>query len=285
MDDSPLFLLLIILNSLSLAGALFVIATYVCFRREYPARLVIFLSIAIAGEATGWLLSAKGDDLLGGEVVSLWCTSQGFIIQYFSVAILLWWLCITVNLFLQFVKGSRTVHYEPWMHIICWGYPLLTSSVANWYNLFQPVDLWCWVGRKDNGAWQWALYYALTGFICVLGGIFWIHTIAHILSMSKKVKSVEVNIHRHVLFVVLYWMVFLFSFVHRVVVVAEDEDRSEFLLGLHIFGTGFQGIMAFLVFGARFQNFSFYRNSVMNLRNSINGYQELQNSAHTSPKV
>jgi small-conductance mechanosensitive channel len=63
------------------------------------------------------------------------------------------------------VRGRALVdaHSEKWLHLVCWGSPLLVGFVALAMNEYGPEGAWCGLPR---GLWVFHVIYIFAGLIC-----------------------------------------------------------------------------------------------------------------------
>jgi len=184
-----------------------------------------------------------------------------FSINFFALASILWWLCITLNLYVTFVKNKKLTQYEPHMHIFCWSSALITTAIPTASNQMTAVGLWCWM--KD-WPWQFAFYYAIMGTSWLIGAFMWAAIIFSMIRLIRRYKhtdrsAVSVQVIRQCAFVVWFLVIFLLMFIHRLYLALHDDPPFYWML-LHLLSMSTQGTVVFLIFGLRFEIFWYWRN-------------------------
>jgi len=118
----------IVLFSISILGATFVIITFRIFKRirTYPIKLIMYLCVAIVCSGICFVLAPKA-------VVHIpWlCTLVGAALHYFLLADFLWCFCIAFNFYQMIVKrNSATRRLEKYYHLISWGLPCIAVIIV-----------------------------------------------------------------------------------------------------------------------------------------------------------
>lgn len=251
--------ILIILSLLSFVLGSFVFFSYLLFKHKFPSRLITNFSLTTSLNACTFLVLSWTE---GGVLTSKsGCTSQGIINQFFASATMLWWLCITINLYATFVKNKKILHYETYMHIFCWGGALAMTIPPVIMDNISAVGLWCWI---TNFWLQIGCYYLIMGICCAIGGFMWVSIIVSITSLTQRYKfsdrsAVSVHVIRQSLFVIWFLIMFCFMFFHRFFVWHKRGHTPYWLLLIHLIAMSSQGLFVFLVFGLRLEIFHFWQ--------------------------
>jgi len=186
------------------------------------------------------------------------CYVQGLLEQLAGIGCVVWWLCISVNMFFSFILGVKTQIYERYMHIGCWLCCILTVALSDPY--IGVASLWCWI---DAPKWQLMLYYAPMAASLCIGGGFHIATIYKFLKMSKlRVNKTELPVHilRQIIFVGWFSLLFLFFCIHRLYIYLYNNDICPFYLVVPAMtAEASQGCFVFLIFGLRAEHWAMWR--------------------------
>eukprot|EP00117_Sycon_ciliatum_P011876 scpid71979/ scgid1394/ Probable G-protein coupled receptor 157 len=161
--DSPRQTTIIVaVSSLSMAGCLFIIMSYVLWPdiRTRTRQLLVFLSLAdfmnSAGNAAG---AACAQWCVAGAMKTgtLNCQLQAFVTTYSSLCSFAWTVSIAIFLYWMFssgdvVLGERRIVS---LHIFSWGLPLAITLAAQFGDALGNDDSldssgWCWVRRHPG---------------------------------------------------------------------------------------------------------------------------------------
>jgi len=250
--------ILIALSFFSFVLGAFVFFSYLLFKHKFPSRLITYFSLSTSLNGCTFLVLSWTE---GNVLISTTgCITQGIINQFFASSVIIWWFCITINLYATFVKNRKIAHYEVYMHIICWGGALLMTIFPAMADQMKPVGLWCWVSEFW---WQVGAYYFIMGICCLLGGLMWISIIVSITSLTQRYKfsdrsAVSVHVIRQSLFIIWFLIIFCFMFFHRFYFHIHG-GIPYWLLLVHLTAMSSQGIFVFLIFGLRSEIFHFWQ--------------------------
>eukprot|EP01113_Clastostelium_recurvatum_P041014 TRINITY_DN6456_c0_g1_i1.p1 TRINITY_DN6456_c0_g1~~TRINITY_DN6456_c0_g1_i1.p1 ORF type:complete len:352 (-),score=62.56 TRINITY_DN6456_c0_g1_i1:34-936(-) len=240
---------------MSAVGSMFVFVTFIAFKRKYPARLTIYFSLCTCMLAIAFLLGHVSQHLSGG-----WCVLQGAMNQFWNTAAIFWWLSITVSLYYAFVvRREVPVHLEMCMHVLSWGLPLAMTVVPVSMQAMTLLGPWCWISGKRKGLLQFVFYYGPLGLACAIGVVLWLVIASHLVQRARRHKGSRLVSHaypmhavRYLSFTILFFLIFLFTLVHRVYVASSSSPNAPFLLYImQVVCSSSQGIFTFLAFGAR----------------------------------
>ncbi|KFY80643.1 hypothetical protein V499_00534 [Pseudogymnoascus sp. VKM F-103] len=139
-------------SGLSVAGCLFVIITFLIsksFRRPIN-RLIFFASV---GNLFTNIATVTAAAVLDNETGFL-CQAQGFLIQMFMAADVLWTLAMAFNVYLTFYHKfgvARLKKMEKWYFLLCYGLPFIPAFAYIWAQspgkgrIYGNALLWCWI--------------------------------------------------------------------------------------------------------------------------------------------
>ncbi|KAI9145174.1 hypothetical protein BKA69DRAFT_1049748 [Paraphysoderma sedebokerense] len=164
-ENDTIQLLVRIAASLSIIGSVGIISDFLLNRDKRfksPNRVVFWLSISdfffsCCLFLARWPTSSP-----------LFCTIQGFFIQYFVLCATLWNGSIAINLLITILlrKGSAYVlSIEKYYHIVCWSFPFLVTFPWLFGGLqfkgarfFNDADMWCWIANDYKEFRMWLFY-------------------------------------------------------------------------------------------------------------------------------
>jgi len=141
-------------------GSLFIILSVLLkLRKDFSARLVLYLSMADFGLSV-ICLGLCAFNLSNGHLQStdqLACQVQPVITWYFMEVSILWLTVIAINSHkVVFTRKPLSERDEFAANIFCWGFPLLTSilpvisGTSEWYG--PRNDLWCSFAQDQKGS-------------------------------------------------------------------------------------------------------------------------------------
>jgi hypothetical protein len=140
--------ILITSSSLSIIGNVIIWLHFIFgkdkFSRNLQTRMITIISIVETMRCIGFLLS-----LFHGRYI---CTIQASIIQFSSLAAVLWHSCYCSFIYVQFNVYNRSaksvLSCEPLYHIFCWSFPIVSTGLALFYKLNgTAAPCWCWINH------------------------------------------------------------------------------------------------------------------------------------------
>ena len=140
-EQLTLQLILLICNSLSLIGSIFIISAYIWLKsiRSFAFKLVFFMSISDIIHSISLLLPPQG----------LSCQVQGFLLQYSAISSVLWTLNIAFALYVTALKGERDpARYQTRFLILGYIIPLLLALVPLFLDAYNEAAGWCWINSS-----------------------------------------------------------------------------------------------------------------------------------------
>lgn len=138
---------LAIAASLSIVGSLALIATFVLnsnVRKYRHAQFVFYVTVNDLFAATGLALGYSYDG-------SIACWYQGITSNYNFLSGTLWNTAIAFQLYWIIYGGTRFEDTTR-IHIICWGFPIITTLLPLTTNTYGNADAdkegWCFIGNR-----------------------------------------------------------------------------------------------------------------------------------------
>jgi len=212
----------------------------------WPARLQVyftgcafFLSLALT---FGSLIEYS--DSMWCENAAL-CTIQALMLEYFGIALGMWWLVICFNLFLT-VKalhdravspqdpwdgGDSTEYYERFYHLFAWGVPGIFTLILSYKDkLGYPVygnPSYCWIADEDSSEWSWFFFHAEILAIVFIGMIFFVVSVVWLRSLTKESiptwRGLLTSIWGVVIHVVTFAATFAFMGIYQVTLTTQQD--------------------------------------------------------------
>jgi hypothetical protein len=133
--DDVLSYIVLILLSISIAGALLTLLTFLIFPkiRTYPIKLIMYLCLVIIIGNLWFILCFEPEFREDSGL----CFITGMIVHGFYVANFCWTFCIAFNFYQMIVRRNReSESLEKWYHLFSWGIPglcvLCTTCVLDY---------------------------------------------------------------------------------------------------------------------------------------------------------
>ncbi|XP_070537843.1 cyclic AMP receptor-like protein A isoform X2 [Ptychodera flava] len=241
--------------SLSLIGCIFMIAVIWLFKKYqfFAQRLILYLSIAALCDSIAYLM---GDQHPDGAL----CDFQAFWLTFFDWCVLLWVSCITVNLFFNAVRQTKTDRYELIYHIVCWGLSLVIACLPFIADHYGPAGAWCWIAGDQATLWRFFIWYGPLFVIIFLMFVVYTYIIIHV---NRKVKAWEgtydpdterskqllkEEIKPLIAYPFIYLIISIFPLINRIQN-AVSNDPIFALVILHALTSPLQGAVNAIVYG------------------------------------
>lgn len=232
LDGQDIFVVLATSSSLSVAGSLFIILSWMLFTdmHFFSRKLIVYISATDLFSSAAFLYAAvrkTGVMSNTGGHASLECTVQGFALQFFVLASYLWTGCFAYHLHSLIASRRKKAHrLEVFYHAVSWGLPMLITIVLVVERLSLQSDIiggadrpWCWLTNHASQheslememIQQFALFY-------VPAVVVFCYNVMIYIKLAGIVHGTELgaNIRKRVL---LYLLVFLlcsvWGLVHR----------------------------------------------------------------------
>lgn len=133
--DDVLGYIVLVLLSISIAGALLTLLTFLIFPkiRTYPIKLIMYLCLVIIIGNLWFILCFEPEFRKDSGL----CFITGMIVHGFYVANFCWTFCIAFNFYQMIVRRNReSESLEKWYHLFSWGIPglcvLCTTCVLDY---------------------------------------------------------------------------------------------------------------------------------------------------------
>nr|XP_014343476.1 PREDICTED: G-protein coupled receptor 1-like [Latimeria chalumnae] len=120
-------------------------------RKNSNQKMILSLSLAAFFDSIAYVM---GEVLADGVL----CNFQAWWLTYFDWCSLAWVCCITLNLYLNLVKETRTDRFELMYHIVAWGVPFILSCLPLFGDYYGPAGAWCWI-TDSHVAWRFGIWY------------------------------------------------------------------------------------------------------------------------------
>jgi len=227
---------------------------FVIFRRSndksWPGRLQVYFTVCVFFLS----LSLTFASMIGFSE-SMWCenqslcTIQALLLEYFALALAMWWLLICFNIFLAIVVyhkddsahtsqhiSDATESWEKFYHSVAWGVPALFTAILSLNGkLGYPVygnPSYCWITDEDSSVWEFTFYYAEILAIVVVGLLFFFTSIFKLRRLLKGsfgfwklLRSIAVT----VCFILSFAFTFTFMGIYQIsLTIQEDVDRAAY---------------------------------------------------------
>jgi len=215
---------------------------------QWPERLQVYFVFCVLGLSVSLTFASVigYSDTMWCEHKSL-CTLQAVLLEYFSLALAIWWLAICCNLFLSIVVyrkpdftlrdiQSATESWEKLYHSLAWGVPLIfTVLLAMLGKLGNPSygnPSYCWINDENSSLTEFSFFYfeisafAIVGLILISSVLYTLRQsmlTSGDMTMWKLVKSLAV------LLSFIFTFIFTFAFMggYQIMLANEtDEDRD-----------------------------------------------------------
>eukprot|EP00002_Diphylleia_rotans_P033715 TRINITY_DN7198_c0_g1_i1.p1 TRINITY_DN7198_c0_g1~~TRINITY_DN7198_c0_g1_i1.p1 ORF type:complete len:276 (-),score=44.97 TRINITY_DN7198_c0_g1_i1:655-1482(-) len=143
-----------ITNSLSLMGDCYVIFSHLRTKDNvvFPMRLAYFLAIADAIQSFASILPAFFLDTLYQDIEEMEsevCWLQASLGFYFRIAATIWTTSIAFAIYrLVVFMDANTSRYEPVLHILNWGVPMILLLVLIGLGAIGPSEPFCYISDE-----------------------------------------------------------------------------------------------------------------------------------------
>jgi hypothetical protein len=188
-DNSLANTLVGVCSALSIAGSMFVFCTWFRFKKlqYFSRKLVVFVSVADFASSLSLFFGTFVRIYEDNHRPSKWCFVQGMMVQFFSLASIMWTGCFAFYMNQTLINNSRS-RCEFGFHLVAWGVPAATCvylGLGQYYgtNIFNRTNqAWCWIDnapserlRRDPALSfdQYVLFYVPEVLIFVLNASFY----------------------------------------------------------------------------------------------------------------
>eukprot|EP00117_Sycon_ciliatum_P018469 scpid85974/ scgid1684/ Probable G-protein coupled receptor 157 len=142
-------------GALSCVGNALIILSFVIWpqlRKATSRQILIYVSICDFGSCLINAISGRTDP---GQTVGLPCQVEAFFWIIFTLGFVLWSTCMSIYLYMSIARDgtAQAKRYVKFFHLVCWGVPVVVSSLAFGLGGLGNSSLsttvgWCWIGSR-----------------------------------------------------------------------------------------------------------------------------------------
>ncbi|OMJ90232.1 hypothetical protein SteCoe_7430 [Stentor coeruleus] len=247
-EGNTLLTILLVSNSFSLIGSLFVMTAFLVFKsiRSFSFRLVFFMSTADFIHSISLMLPSSGT----------WCIIQAVTLNYSALSSTLWSFCIAFALYDSAVKENMHIQrWQGWFFLISYGLPLIFSIIPFAFDSYGLAKGWCWIKRS----FEYELVLRTTCFYFIIWGVMIFNTIVYI-SVIRKLKrdygniveyqsQSSILIKRLATYLIILVITYLPISVKRIFEIFVDKDLPFWVTCIAAFGISITGLANASVYG------------------------------------
>lgn len=159
-DQSIVTITLLVANSISLFGSMFIILAYLTLKLNmFSFRLVVYIAIADMIHSIGLMLPLSQP----------WCHIQALSLEYSSVSSIAWTSIMAYSLHDAVINLNPTVESKEKIFIfIGFALPALISSLPETTSAYGYAGGWCWIVNKNEAfLWRVFCFYIYLVFVIV----------------------------------------------------------------------------------------------------------------------
>jgi len=245
--------MLIAVSFFSLFGSLFIIITYVSFKkiRNYAYKLVTYLAFSDILLAIGNLMTLETRK---NDEEDSTCKAQAFLINYGGLASILWTSVIAWSIYSATVLSAKNLREKNWRFFLFgFGLSLILSIIPFISNQYGRAGLYCWIKNDDldkDTAMRFIQFYVPLWI--AIG--FNVYAYVKVVRFIKKYISTTLEIrfiHRLKYYPLVLVICWTFATINRIYNIFGKEVPS--LTFLHVTFGGLQGLLNAFVYGANDQ--------------------------------
>jgi hypothetical protein len=247
-----------ILSGTSLICSLFVIITYLLFKRKTTARIILNLSFCSFFLSIAVIIP----DQFSNEILKKLCIVQGTLFQFFVTFFLSMYLLLTFHLFVwSFTLDISVLHvYESIFWIICLIGSLISTSIPLFLNKIGRGNRnHCWI-KHDDITWEIISLYIPSVIVFLFSLVMWTRILYTFINFIKKGKFsfLESGFHigRHILFLSLFLIIFVIFGLEAVITYHYGEMFILTLFDTIALST--HGIIILLFYGLNLNNLKYW---------------------------
>lgn len=242
-----------ILCGISIFCSLFTIITYLFFKRKMPGGLVLYFSIC------SFFISLAGiiHNQLEYTYTPTLCLIQGSILVYFGSSMALWYMIISVNLYIiLYLKNKKvTINLVPLFHVIGWLIPLVSTCILLFLKKIGRTDRnWCWIidSKFENfPIWEFCSFYLIMILSGIIAMISWVLIV---ILVCKNLYNANLfsgfQLARYIIFIFTYFICFIIFLSEAILThLNTDSIVAKIFEILDIIFFSSQGIIVFVFFG------------------------------------
>jgi len=189
---------MMIVSIFSMLGSIAVLFTGILLPYQWKkAYMEIIYYIAIAD-----FLTALGSSVGTPYNHSSSCYFEGLVTNIFTLSSVFWCIIISILLYYIVAKG-KSFRVQLWMHIICWGLPIIVTLLPFINTNYGKVDddggSWCFIVDDDrSGEWDTIIWFWLAYYLWIWLSIIFVLVIVSIVifkarRLQKEETKIEVN--------------------------------------------------------------------------------------------
>ncbi|KAI8801522.1 hypothetical protein BJ742DRAFT_836836 [Cladochytrium replicatum] len=250
--------------SLSFLGSVFIIATYLFVEsfRKPSNRLVFYMSFANMLGSIFMFLSSWPARTWQNRAL---CTAQGWLMNTFMLAAIMWSGCLSLQVLLATRKGSNVdqlQQYERWFHLVSWGVPVALSTLLLFIasDVYGDAVLWCWITASYQEYRFWFFYMWLWAIFLFNFGIYlWVGYV--LMSTQNKIrkmsggnsswvpsKGMRIYLFKTSFFILAFFINWIWGSVNRLQNMFNPSEQVYALFVLHAIFTPLQGFLNFIAY-------------------------------------
>ena len=175
LDHSILRGILLIGNSFSFVGSLFIIIAYLWFKplRSFTFKLVFHMSIADFLHSISLMLPPQ----------SIWCELQAFLLQASAISSILWSSVIAYTLYdAVILEKNTTSNNQVKIYLLAYIFPFLIAFIPAALQAYQYASGWCWI-KSDftiTLVLRFSIFYAILWTVMLFNVLIYIKIIKKI---------------------------------------------------------------------------------------------------------
>ena len=157
-DQRNITLVLLLANSLSLVGSLFIILAYVSLRLNmFSFRLVVYIAIADVIHSIGLMLPLSQP----------WCHIQALALEFSSVSSIFWTCIMAYSINDAVINQNNNVEYKERIFLfVGFALPAIITCLPEINSVYGYAGGWCWITKKDeNFLWRIFCFYLYVLFV------------------------------------------------------------------------------------------------------------------------
>ncbi|OMJ78973.1 hypothetical protein SteCoe_21100 [Stentor coeruleus] len=247
-DDTILLIILLVSNTLSLLGSLFVMTAFLVFKsiRSFSFRLVFFMSTADFIHSISLMLPPYNS----------WCIIQGATLTFSALSSTLWSFCIAFALYNSAIKENMNIkRYQVWFFLISYGLPLILTIIPFVFDSYGPAKGWCWIKKS----FEYDLILRTMCFYIIIWGVMIFNVLVYISVINKLKRDygniVEYQSQRNILIkrLAAYPIILVITYLpisfKRIFEIFDEDDMPFWMTCIAAFGISITGLANATVYG------------------------------------
>jgi len=225
-------------NLISLGGSIFIIGNYVYYKelRNLAGKLVFMIAVSDAIVEFASLFMTPENHAL--------CIIQGLIMQFGSLASVLWVGCVCYTIYDIIVRKNISISGKQlwWYHVLVWGTSTILTILPLTTSSYGTSTGWCWVKDSNDADIDTAMRI-LTWYVVLLITI--IYSFYMYYRIYEEVGD-NVVVHRMRYYPIILFICYFPGFIFRL---QKVQDNPHFALGIvYSFMKGMYGFLNAILF-------------------------------------